>query len=52
MDTPDEALRLEYDLYYVKQNSASLDLEILLRTFFPGRAEVRSEARREQDGRL
>jgi lipopolysaccharide/colanic/teichoic acid biosynthesis glycosyltransferase len=33
----DEALRLEYDLYYVKQNSVSLDLEILLRSVLPPR---------------
>jgi len=31
---PDEALRLEYDLYYVKQESPSLDLDILARTIF------------------
>ena len=31
---PDEAVRLEYDLYYVKQESLSLDLEILIRTVF------------------
>jgi lipopolysaccharide/colanic/teichoic acid biosynthesis glycosyltransferase len=30
----DEAERLEYDLYYVKQSSLSLDLEILLKTLF------------------
>jgi lipopolysaccharide/colanic/teichoic acid biosynthesis glycosyltransferase len=30
----DEALLLELDLYYVKQESPSLDLDILLRTFF------------------
>jgi lipopolysaccharide/colanic/teichoic acid biosynthesis glycosyltransferase len=46
--TPDEALRLEYDLYYVKQNSVSLDIEILLRTLFPPRAA----ARRERGGKL
>jgi lipopolysaccharide/colanic/teichoic acid biosynthesis glycosyltransferase len=51
-DTPDEALRLEYDLYYVKQNSVSLDLEILLRTFFPPRPAVQREARGEQGGDL
>jgi lipopolysaccharide/colanic/teichoic acid biosynthesis glycosyltransferase len=48
--TPDEALRLEYDLYYVKQNSVSLDLEILLRTLFPPRSAAAREARREQGG--
>ncbi len=30
--TPDEAIRLEYDLYYVKGESPSLDLEIFIRT--------------------
>jgi lipopolysaccharide/colanic/teichoic acid biosynthesis glycosyltransferase len=30
--TPDEAIRLEYDLYYVKDERPSLDLEIFLRT--------------------
>ena len=29
---PDETLRLEYDLYYVKQESPSLDLDIFVRT--------------------
>jgi lipopolysaccharide/colanic/teichoic acid biosynthesis glycosyltransferase len=29
---PDEAERLEYDLYYVKRGSPSLDLEIFLRS--------------------
>ena len=32
---PEESLRLEYDLYYLKQNSPSLDFEILIRTLFP-----------------
>ena len=32
--TPDEAVRLEYDLYYVKEESPSLDLEIAIRTIF------------------
>jgi lipopolysaccharide/colanic/teichoic acid biosynthesis glycosyltransferase len=45
---PDEALRLEYDLYYVKQNSVSLDIEILLRTLFAPRAA----AGRERGGKL
>lgn len=31
----DETLRLEYDFCYVKQNSPSLDLEILARTILP-----------------
>jgi lipopolysaccharide/colanic/teichoic acid biosynthesis glycosyltransferase len=31
---PEETLRLEYDLYYVKQESPSLDLDIFLRTIF------------------
>jgi lipopolysaccharide/colanic/teichoic acid biosynthesis glycosyltransferase len=31
---PDEVARLEYDLYYIKQESPSLDLDILLRTVF------------------
>jgi lipopolysaccharide/colanic/teichoic acid biosynthesis glycosyltransferase len=30
--TPDEGIRLEYDLYYVKEQSPSLDLEIFIRT--------------------
>lgn len=30
----DESLRLEYDLYYIKEESPSLDLDILFRTFF------------------
>jgi len=40
----DEALRLEYDLYYIKQNSVSLDLEILIRTLFPMRPAAGREA--------
>jgi lipopolysaccharide/colanic/teichoic acid biosynthesis glycosyltransferase len=43
---PDEALRLEYDLYYVKQNSVSLDIEILLRTLLAARPAMG----REPDG--
>jgi len=31
---PDERLRLEYDLYYVKQGSPSMDLDIAFRTLF------------------
>ena len=31
---PDESLRLEYDLYYMRQESPSLDLDILVRTIF------------------
>ena len=50
MDMADEALRLEYDLYYVKQNSVSLDLEILLRSVFPLRSALRRESRAEQAG--
>ena len=34
----DEADRLEYDLYYVKESSLSLDIEILIRTLFWPRA--------------
>jgi lipopolysaccharide/colanic/teichoic acid biosynthesis glycosyltransferase len=30
----DERLRLEYDLYYVKQGSPSMDLDIFFRTLF------------------
>jgi lipopolysaccharide/colanic/teichoic acid biosynthesis glycosyltransferase len=43
----DEAERLEYDLYYVKQSSLSLDLEILLKTLFwprAGRSSLRPAA--------
>lgn len=31
---PDERLRLEYDLYYVKQGSPSMDLDVFFRTIF------------------
>jgi len=31
---PEEALSLEYDFYYIRQESPSLDLDILLRTLF------------------
>jgi lipopolysaccharide/colanic/teichoic acid biosynthesis glycosyltransferase len=31
---PDECLRLEYDLYYIREESPSLDLDILFRTLF------------------
>jgi len=31
---PEEALGLEYDFYYIRQESPSLDLDILLRTLF------------------
>jgi lipopolysaccharide/colanic/teichoic acid biosynthesis glycosyltransferase len=51
-EAPDEALRLEYDLYYVKQNSVSLDLEILLRTIFPPRSAALRGAGREPGGDL
>jgi lipopolysaccharide/colanic/teichoic acid biosynthesis glycosyltransferase len=49
---PDEALRLEYDLYYVKQNSVSLDLEILVRTLFPPRSSAGRGTRREPVGEI
>ena len=32
---PEEISRLEYDLFYIKQESPSLDLDILLRMLFP-----------------
>ena len=32
---PEEITRLEYDLYYIKQESPSLDLDILLRMLSP-----------------
>jgi len=38
---PDEIVRLEYDLYYIKQESPSLDLDILMRMLFP-RSPVKS----------
>jgi lipopolysaccharide/colanic/teichoic acid biosynthesis glycosyltransferase len=50
--TPDEALRLEYDLYYVKQSSVSLDLEVLLRTLVPSRSTERSVAQGGQGENL
>ena len=31
---PDEIARLEYDLYYIRQESPSLDLDILMRMLF------------------
>jgi lipopolysaccharide/colanic/teichoic acid biosynthesis glycosyltransferase len=31
---PEEALSLEYDFYYIRQESPSLDLDILLRSVF------------------
>ena len=34
LSMPDERLRLEYDLYYVKQGSPSMDLDIFFRTLF------------------
>jgi len=34
LPVPDERLRLEYDLYYVKQGSPSMDLDIFFRTIF------------------
>lgn len=33
----DEALRLQYDLYYIKRNSPELELEIVARAICPGR---------------
>jgi lipopolysaccharide/colanic/teichoic acid biosynthesis glycosyltransferase len=30
----EETLRIEYDFYYIRQESPSLDLDILLRTLF------------------
>jgi lipopolysaccharide/colanic/teichoic acid biosynthesis glycosyltransferase len=45
MPVPEESLRLEYDLYYIREESPSLDLDILFRTVFrtplniPGRPE-------------
>jgi len=33
-NAPDEILRLEYDLYYIREQSPSLDLDILIRTAF------------------
>ena len=35
-----EFLQLEYDLYYIKEGSPSLDLEILIRTLLPARGTV------------
>jgi lipopolysaccharide/colanic/teichoic acid biosynthesis glycosyltransferase len=32
LPAPDESLRLEYDLYYIREESPSLDLDILFRT--------------------
>jgi lipopolysaccharide/colanic/teichoic acid biosynthesis glycosyltransferase len=34
LPVPDESLRLEYDLYYIREESPSLDLDILFRTIF------------------
>jgi len=34
LPVPDECLRLEYDLYYITEESPSLDLDILFRTLF------------------
>jgi lipopolysaccharide/colanic/teichoic acid biosynthesis glycosyltransferase len=47
---PDESLRLGYDLYYAKEESPSLDLDIFLRSLFgaplptPGASTSRREA--------
>jgi lipopolysaccharide/colanic/teichoic acid biosynthesis glycosyltransferase len=38
---PEETLRMEYDFYYVKQESPSLDLEILARTLAGNRKRQR-----------
>ncbi|MGB7762429.1 MAG: sugar transferase [Bryobacteraceae bacterium] len=42
---PEEALSLEYDFYYIRQESPSLDLDILFRTLFR-----RSKAARRRAG--
>ncbi|HKE28556.1 MAG TPA: sugar transferase [Bryobacteraceae bacterium] len=42
---PDESLRFAYDLYYMREESPSLDLDILFRTLF--RAPVDGEIRPE-----
>jgi lipopolysaccharide/colanic/teichoic acid biosynthesis glycosyltransferase len=41
---PDEALRLEYDFYYIRQESPSLDLDILQRKLFGRRVTRRPAA--------
>jgi lipopolysaccharide/colanic/teichoic acid biosynthesis glycosyltransferase len=41
---PEEALSLEYDFYYIKQESPSLDLDILLRTLFRRSKAARKRA--------
>jgi lipopolysaccharide/colanic/teichoic acid biosynthesis glycosyltransferase len=41
---PDEALRLEYDFYYIRQESPSLDLDILQRKLFRRRVARRPQA--------
>jgi lipopolysaccharide/colanic/teichoic acid biosynthesis glycosyltransferase len=41
---PDEALSLEYDFYYIRQESPSLDLDILLRTLFGRSSAARQRA--------
>ncbi len=41
---PEEALSLEYDFYYIRQESPSLDLDILLRTLFRRRKAAPSRA--------
>jgi len=41
---PEEALSLEYDFYYIRQESPSLDLDILLRTLFRRSKAARKKA--------
>jgi len=41
---PEEALSLEYDFYYIRQESPSLDLDILLRTLFRRSKAARKRA--------
>jgi lipopolysaccharide/colanic/teichoic acid biosynthesis glycosyltransferase len=41
---PEEALSLEYDFYYIRQESPSLDLDILFRTLFRRSKAARSAA--------
>ena len=45
---PEEALSLEYDFYYIRQESPSLDLDILLRTLLP-RSSASTRASAAQD---
>jgi len=41
---PEEALSLEYDFYYIRQESPSLDLDILFRTLFRRSKAARKKA--------